>query len=312
MCVWGEKEKQKMKKNGHSFISKALALLMTLSLTLSLAVTSAGAVSVQEMNPADDPLLGTSFAVDAVLPLATTAEGEDISLSIPVTGVSKSELEAAVAAGQVELSLLRDDARPYVNEVIFPYAYAGGPLDAWMTEGTDEHQFTDVKLAAAETDGKTVLNVSFHVNNYFYASNWYFDGEWKQSDPAEDYSVPHVDGGYFIDKCGYYDLTAAVDGKTVGSAPVKVAPYEHFYTMWEIYKQLDEVAATGTKNGLYVAKLSMGQSTAGRDMPYLIVADSKSSVDNWLALTELAETDPDAVLAQIKSGALNDIRVPVM
>ena len=150
-----------MKKNGHTFVSKALALLMALSLTLSLAVTSVGAVSVQAMNPADDPLLGTSFAVDATIPLVTTAEGKDVSLSIPVTGVSKSALESAVAAGQVELSLLRDSARPYVNEVIFPYAYAGGPLDKWMTEGTDEHQFTDVKLAVAETDGKPVLSISF-------------------------------------------------------------------------------------------------------------------------------------------------------
>ena len=295
-----------MKKNGHTFVSKALALLMALSLTLSLAVTSVGAVSVQAMNPADDPLLGTSFAVDATIPLVTTVEGKDVSLSIPVTGVSKSALESAVAAGQVELSLLRDSARPYVNEVIFPYAYAGGPLDKWMTEDTNAHQFTDVKLAVAETDGKTVLNVSFHINNYFYPVDEY------TGETYVDYSVPYSDGGYYIDKCGYYDLTAAVDGKTVGSAPVKVAPYEHFYTMWEIYKQLDEVAATGTKNDLYVAKLSMGQSTAGRDMPYLIVADSKASVDNWLKLTEQAETNPDAVLKQLKSGKLNDIRVPVM
>lgn len=66
---------------------------------------------------------------------------------------------------------------------------------------------------------------------------------------------------------------------------VKVAPYENFNTMWEIYKELDEVVSTGTKNGLYVEKFSMGQSTAGRDMPYLIVADSKASVSKWLALT---------------------------
>lgn len=82
--------------------------------------------------------------------------------------------------------------------------------------------------------------------------------------------------------------------------------------MWEIYKELDTIVANGTKNGLYVEEFSMGQSTAGRDMPYLIVADSKASVSKWLALTEQAETDPDAVLAQIKSGALDEIRVPVM
>ncbi len=301
-----------MKKNAHSLISKALALLMALSLTLSLAVTSAGAVSYQDMNPKDDALLGTKFSVDATITLVTDEGGDKVALSLPVQGVSKSELEAAIAGGTVELSLLRDDSRPYVNEELFPYAYAGGKLSEWKTE-SGEQQFTDIKLTAGEKNGKTMLDVSFTVNNYFYSADWYFDGsEWKMGEPETDYSVPHTNGGYYIDLCGYFDLTASVSGKTVASAAVKVAPYENFNTMWEIYKELDEIVANGTKNGLYVEEFSMGQSTAGRDMPYLIVADSKASVSKWLALTEQAETDPDAVLAQIKSGKLDDIRVPVM
>ena len=294
-------------------VSKALALLMALVMTLSLAVTSAFAVSYQDMNPKDDALLGTKFPVDATLTLVTDEDGEDVSLSIPVSGMTKDALAAAVSAGTVSLSLERDDSRPYVNEELFPYAYAGGPLDGWMTEGKDEHQFTDIKLTANEKNGKAVLDVSFHVNNYFYSSNWYFDGsDWQPGDPEADYSVPHTNGGYYIDLCGYFDLVAKNSGKDLGSASVKVAPYENFNTMWEIYKELDTIVANGAKNGLYVEKFSMGQSTAGRDMPYLIVADSKASVSKWLALTEQAESDPDSVLAQIKSGALDDVRVPVM
>ncbi len=109
-----------MKKNGHTFVSKALALLMALSLTLSLAVTSVGAVGIQELNPKDDPLLGTKFSVDATISLATGAEGQEIALTIPVSGMSKSALVAAVAAGKVELALLRDDSKPYVNEALYP------------------------------------------------------------------------------------------------------------------------------------------------------------------------------------------------
>ena len=287
-------------------VSKALALLMALVMTLSLAVTSAFAVSYQDMNPKDDALLGTKFNVDATITLVTGKEGEDVSLSIPVSGMNKEALDAAITAGTVKLALERDDSRPYVNEDLFPYAFAGGDLDSWMTEGKDEHQFTDIKLTANEKNGKAVLDVSFHVNNYFYSTNR------RTGETTPDYSVPHVNGSYYIDLCGYFDLTAKNSGKAIGSAPVKVAPYENFNTMWEIYKELDTIAANGTKNGLYVERFSMGQSTAGRDMPYLIVADSKASVTKWLALAERAETEPDAVLADIKSGKLDEIRVPVM
>ena len=290
----------------HSYAAKALSLLLSLMLTLSLAVPSAFAVSHQDMNPKDDALLGTKFSVDATITLVTGKEGKDVSLSIPVSGMSKEALNAAITAGTLTLALERDDSRPYVNEDLFPYAYAGGDLNSWMTEGKDEHQFTDIKLTANEKNGKAVLDVAFHVNNYFYSTNR------RTGVSTPDYSVPHVNGGYYIDICGYFDLTAKNSGKAIGSARVKVAPYESFNTMWEIYKELDAIAAAGTKNGLYVEKFSMGQSTAGRDMPYLIVADAKSSVTKWLALAERAETDPDAVLADIKSGKLDDLRVPVM
>ena len=290
----------------HSYAAKAFSLLLALVLTLSLAVNSAAAVSFQDMNPKDDALLGTKFNVDATITLVTGKEGKDVSLSIPVSGMSRDALAAAIDAGTVTLALERDDSRPYVNEELFPYAYAGGDLDSWMTEGKDEHQFTDIKLTANEKNGKAVLDVSFHVNNYFYSTNR------RTGETTPDYSVPHVNGSYYIDLCGYFDLTAKNSGKSIGSAPVKVAPYENFNTMWEIYKELDTIAANGTKNGLYVERFSMGQSTAGRDMPYLIVADSKASVTKWLALAERAETEPDAVLADIKSGKLDDIRVPVM
>ena len=118
-------------------VSKALALLMALVMTLSLAVTSAFAVSYQNMNP-KDALLGTKFPVDATITLVTDENGKDVSLSIPVSGMTKDALAAAVSAGTVSLSLERDDSRPYVNEELFPYAYAGGDLNSWMIEGKDE------------------------------------------------------------------------------------------------------------------------------------------------------------------------------
>ena len=106
-------------------VSKALALLMALVMTLSLAVTSAFAVSYQDMNPKDDALLGTKFPVDATITLVTDENGKDVSLSIPVSGMTKDALAAAVSAGTVSLSLQRDESRPYVNEELFPLCLRG-------------------------------------------------------------------------------------------------------------------------------------------------------------------------------------------
>ena len=108
----------------HSYAAKALSLLLALMLTLSLAVAPASAVSYQDMNPKDNALLGTKFSVDATITLVTGEDGKDVSLSVPVSGMSKDALAAAIAAGTVELSLERDDSRPYVNEELYPYAYA--------------------------------------------------------------------------------------------------------------------------------------------------------------------------------------------
>ena len=104
----------------HSYAAKALSLLLALLLTLSLAVTSASAVSYQDMNPKDDALLGTKFSVDATITLVTDEDGEDVSLSIPVSGMTKDALAAAVSAGTVSLSLERDESKPYVNEELYP------------------------------------------------------------------------------------------------------------------------------------------------------------------------------------------------
>ena len=70
--------------------------------------------------------------------------------------------------------------------------------------------------------------------------------------------------------------------------------------------------STGKANGLYAEEFSMGTSSGGRNMPYIIVAQDKSAVTDWLDFTEMAETDPDKALKMIDSGQAEDIKVPVM
>lgn len=98
--------------------------------------------------------------------------------------------------------------------------------------------------------------------------------------------------------------------EAVGSIHTKIVPYDSFRTVYELYDDIDALAATDTD--LYVAKESMGQTTVdGYDMPYLIVADSKESVDKWLAYTDLVESDPDLALTKLANGDFDDLRVPM-
>ena len=100
------------------------------------------------------------------------------------------------------------------------------------------------------------------------------------------------------------------DGKDIASCHAKVVPYDSFRTVYELYDDLEALAATDTD--LYVSKESMGQTTTdGYDMPYLIIADSKESVDKWLAYTDLVESDPDLVLTKLANGDFDDLRVPM-
>lgn len=100
------------------------------------------------------------------------------------------------------------------------------------------------------------------------------------------------------------------DGKDIASCHAKVVPYDSFRTVYELYDDLEALAAMDTD--LYVSKESMGQTTTdGYDMPYLIVADSKESVDKWLAYTDLVESDPDLALTKLANGDFDDLRVPM-
>ncbi|MCQ2447765.1 MAG: M14 family metallopeptidase [Oscillibacter sp.] len=291
-----------MKKT--NFISKSLSLLLALALTMSLMVAPASAaVKVTDMYPKDDPDLGISYNVDAIVSLSAD---QKFSVDIPVSGKTLEQVNAAIAAGKVALSLVRDASKPYANPVLYPNMKDGGALESWKTQGGTP-MFDNVKMSASTKNGKVVLTVTSDINCYFYKTDWYGN----VSDTV-DYSVPHTNGGSYLDNCGYFNLSASVDGSKVGSSLVKVAPYENFHTMWEIYKDLETVAANGAKNGLYTKLASMGKSTAGREMPYLIVADSKATVDAWLALKEKAEANPTAVLADIAKGKYDDIRLPVL
>ena len=153
---------------------------------------------------------------------------------------------------------------------------------------------------AAPDELQPVLAAEFDTVCYFYSRG------------AIDYSAPHSNGGAYLDVCGWFTLTAATEARKLGAAELKVAPYDNYHTMPEIYTEIKNIVDTANENGLFAVEYSMGASSAGRDMPYLIIADREESVKAWLELTEKAETEPDAVLAAIEAGDYDDIRVPIL
>ena len=133
-----------------------------------------------------------------------------------------------------------------------------------------------------------------------------------QADP-----ILHSNGGAYLDIAGSFTLTGMADNVPLAEKDnIVVKPYASFHTMWEIYDEITALAAEGDDDAAtakpYVVEQSMGVSTAGYNMPYLIVAKDSKAVTDWLALCEKAETEPEQVLADIEAGKYDDVKVPVL
>ncbi|MBE7006018.1 MAG: hypothetical protein E7424_02575, partial [Ruminococcaceae bacterium] len=277
------------------------ALLIAAALLLSLlpAGVFAASVDLTEIAQNEDEGLGQLYDVEDIISLSAD---EHHSIRIPVEGMTEEELKAAIDAGSISLSLNRNPDRPYLDSTLYPNAKPGGTImdaSVWQAQNRSA-QFQNIVLTAQTQEGKTVLVADFDSLCYFYSRN------------VVDYSAPHNNGGAYLDVCGWFTLEAATDAQKLGSAELKIAPYDNYHTMPEIYTEITNIVKTANDNGLYAEEFSMGQSSAGRNMPYMIISDSKASVDAWLELTEKAEADPDAVLAAIDAGEYDEIRVPIL
>lgn len=275
------------------FCKKITAKILSVVMILSLLIPAYtyGAEKSPEAIDAD-------YEIALELPLADNTE--NAKAVIAVEEKSKEELQSLIDENKITLSLTRNKTRKYLDEELFTNQYGGGPINQWKTQNKSD-MFTEPEYEAEEKDGKVFLNITMNVNCYFYDRLGNVDT-----------SAPHSNGGAYMDMCGYFDLTAFAEGEVLGYEDVKIVPYEGFHTMDEIYGEIKEVVETGKENGLYAEEFSMGQSTGGRNMPYIIIAKNKEAVNEWLEFTEIAETDPDKALKMIESGEAEDIKVPLM
>ena len=277
--------------------TKILAFVLILALVFPASAFASVADVAKDTRAPGKSLANTYPAYTDIDWQISLAEDATATVTLP-TNLTENELAAAMDAG-LSLSLDRDTQRGYLNPEKFPNPYQGGPLDSWKTQRDTQMFQVDDYGFAFDDDGKVSLVLYLNISCYF-----------ANRSGSVDYSAPHSNGGVYLDLCGYYTLRVTADGKDIASCHAKVVPYDSFRTVYELYDDLEALAATDTD--LYVSKESMGQTTTdGYDMPYLIVADSKESVDKWLAYTDLVESDPDLALTKLANGDFDDLRVPM-
>ena len=282
--------------------TKILAFVLILALVFPASAFASVADVAKDTRAPGKSLANTYPAYTDIEWQISLAENAQAMVTVP-TNMTEEELGTALS-GDLTLSLDRDSTRGYLNPEKFPYPYQGGALDTWMTQWTKDKQpqnlfrVTEMGISVDEA-GKVSLKLWIDINCYF-----------GNRSGNVDYSAPHSNGGAYLDLCGYYTLNVTAGDEAVGSIHTKIVPYDSFRTVYELYDDIDALAAMDTD--LYVSKESMGQTTTdGYDMPYLIVADSKESVDKWLAYTDLVESDPDLVLTKLANGDFDDLRVPM-
>ena len=296
-----EKEKTMQHKRSR-LTTKILAFVLIRSLVFPASAFASVADVAKDTRAPGKSLANTYPAYTDIEWQISLAENAQAMVTVP-TNMTEEELGTALS-GDLTLSLDRDSTRGYLNPEKFPYPYQGGALDTWMTQWTKDKQpqnlfrVTEMGISVDEA-GKVSLKLWIDINCYF-----------GNRSGNVDFSAPHSNGGAYLDLCGYYTLNVTAGDEAVGSIHTKIVPYDSFRTVYELYDDIDALAAMDTD--LYVSKESMGQTTTdGYDMPYLIVADSKESVDKWLAYTDLVESDPDLVLTKLANGDFDDLRVPM-
>jgi len=282
--------KAKTNNNFTKLISMLLVVLMLVSIVPITASADPASASFENVSGEGKDII-------------SLAEGREYKATIPIS--------ADVDPSAVTWTMVKDSSKSYVSKELFPNQTEGGSLDSWICDDGKTKFFGEVKTSVKDENVQKVLVAEFGTNDFFFGYDWY------TGEMYPDNSAPHDEGGAYLDSCGYFKLTATdKDGKVLGSVPVKIAPYDSFHTMDEIYTELDDMVAAAKDSGIFVKKYSMGKSSGdiyeALDMPYLIVAKDQSAVTKWLEFTEKAETQPDQVIADIKAGKYDDIKVPVM
>ena len=95
---------------------------------------------------------------------------------------------------------------------------------------------------------------------------------------------------------------------------VKVTPYESFRTWDEVTDDINQIVDYTSKNkeDRYIEYKSLGKTVEGRDIPMVVIAKDKSSVDRYLNSTlPMMLEKPGKLQEKINNGEYEDYKLPI-
>ena len=287
---------------------RVLSILLSVSLLLSLTVLPAAA---------SEPAKATLELDDDLLSLDMSQETFTATLTVPVTGEQASwdDGDWASWAEGLTWSLTRGETDVQDPE-LYPNIYTGDELENWMSWGTNgqhgsdgEKYFTLAEPVVEVADGTATVTQVFTHGIFFNMED--------ETLPEVTNSLQAIGSNTFRyarnvwpSFIGNYELSAADGGRVLASTDMEINVYESNTRQDEIYDELMEIKALAEAKGRYFDVQSFGTSTDGYEQWYAVVSDSAQSVADFKEMNALAQTDPEAVLAEI--GAGKDYRIPIM
>ena len=287
---------------------RVLSILLSVSLLLSLTVLPAAA---------SEPAKATLELDDDLLSLDMSQETFTATLTVPVTGEQASwdDGDWASWAEGLTWSLTRGETDVQDPE-LYPNIYTGDELENWMSWGTNgqhgsdgEKYFTLAEPVVEVADGTATVTQVFTHGIFFNMED--------ETLPEVTNSLQAIGSNTFRyarnvwpSFIGNYELSAADGGRVLASTDMEINVYESNTRQDEIYDELMEIKALAEAKGRYFDVQSFGTSTDGYEQWYAVVSDSAQSVADFKEMNALAQTDPEAVLAEIEAG--KDYRIPIM
>ncbi|MGE5632022.1 MAG: M20/M25/M40 family metallo-hydrolase [Caulobacteraceae bacterium] len=111
---------------------------------------------------------------------------------------------------------------------------------------------------------------------------------------------------------GYYDLQVKdAEKNEILSETLRINPYDSYHTYDEFKPAIDEIFENA-QSDRYLEYKSLGKTVDGRDAHFVILAENKESVDEYLNSTvEEMTGNPDKLQKKLENGSHKDYKVPI-